>query len=73
MRSTRTYLVVNRARSENSLIAAQAGSLGLEVLAFIPEDENVGTYDAQGRPLLDIPDTSPSLTAVREMVRRLFD
>ena len=72
MRSTRTYLVVNRFKTENRLITAQAADWNLEVLGFIPEDETLAEYDSIGKPLIELPDTSPSLVAAREIVRKLF-
>ena len=71
MRFTRTGLVINRCRSGTEDIVRKAGEWGMEILGAIPEDENLSTYDAAGRPLTDLPPSSPSVVAARDILARL--
>jgi CO dehydrogenase maturation factor len=68
---TRTGLVINRFKGDDTLIAERAGQLGLQILGRIPEDDRVAEYDAVGRPLVDLPASAPSVIAVREILGRL--
>jgi len=71
MGHTRTGLVVNRFKGDDTLIAERAGQLGLEILGRIPEDDRVAEYDAVGRPLVGLPNSAPSVIAVGEILKRL--
>lgn len=64
------HLLVNRTRDENDRIHAEgaAGKLGLNIIGCIPEDPRILEYNAKGRPLFDLPDHSPSVAALREVV-----
>jgi len=48
-----------------------AEQAGLEVVGFIPEDENITQYDLAGKPIFDLEDNSPSVIAVREIAKKL--
>ena len=67
----RTGLVINRIRRETEQIKARAQQMGLDVLGFMPEDSNIAEYDLIGKPIIDLPDTSPSVMAVRRIVKSL--
>jgi len=65
-------LVVNRVKpGEEELASKSAKETGLELLGFVPEDENLARYDSTGQPLLEIANTSPSIVAVAEVLRKL--
>jgi len=64
------FLVANRTSPENEeKIREYAKEIGLEVLGFIPEDENVSKYDFEGRPLMQL--NSKALSAVEKIVEKL--
>lgn len=71
MNSTRVGLVVNRFKTANSLIESMAEEAGLEILGFIPEDDILAEYDAEGKPIVDLPKSSPSVDAVPGILRKL--
>jgi CO dehydrogenase nickel-insertion accessory protein CooC1 len=48
-----------------------AEEAGLDVLGRVPEDAALAEYDALGEPILDLPETSPSVAAVREILRKM--
>lgn len=68
MSPVRTGLVVNRFESAGERIAAMAREAGLEVLGHVPEDSALAQYDSRGEPLTDLPETSPSVVAVRTIL-----
>jgi CO dehydrogenase nickel-insertion accessory protein CooC1 len=71
MSSVRTGLVVNRFESAGERIAARAEEAGLEVLGHVPEDAAVAEYDSLGKPLIGLPEASPSVVAVRGILQAL--
>jgi len=71
MKSTQTGLVINRLKGDDRPITEIARERGLEVLGCIPEDENITEYDSVGKPIIDLPDTSPSVIAVQEILKRI--
>jgi CO dehydrogenase maturation factor len=56
---------------DESILMEYARSIGLEYGGYIPYDRNVSLYNMKGIPILRLPDDSPSLLAVKSMVRRL--
>jgi len=64
-------LVVNRLKGSNQLVSESAQRLGLKVFGYIPEDENITKYDLAGKPIVDLPDTSPSVKAVRAVLKEI--
>ena len=71
MRLAQAGLVINRLKGGNELITERAKEWGLEILGCVPEDENITEYDAVGKPIIDLPDTSPSVIALKEIVERI--
>lgn len=71
MKPTQIGLVMNRWRGENAYLNEEAQQSGLEILGFIPEDENITKYDRVGKPLIELPNTSPSIIAVHEILRKI--
>jgi CO dehydrogenase maturation factor len=67
----RAGLILNRFRGKRSPVKKVTQQMGLEILGYIPEDKNVNHYDAIGRPLLELPPDSPSLTAVRQILKKI--
>lgn len=71
MKSTRVGLVINRVKNEISSIEGAAQQSGLEILGYVPDDENITHFDAVGEPLLKLPDTSPSVVAVQRILGKM--
>jgi CO dehydrogenase maturation factor len=71
MSSVRTGLVVNRFVSSGERIEVMAEEAGLDVLGRIPEDAVLAEYDALGEPILGLPEASPSVTAIRDILQEL--
>jgi len=67
-----TGLVIGRVREgQEEQLRQAAEQAGLEVVGLIPEDINITQCDLAGKPIYDLEDNSPSVVAVREMVRNL--
>jgi len=71
MRSTQTGLIINRSKGGDELITERAKQWGLEILGCIPEDENITKYDSVGKPIIDLPHSSPSVVAIEEILKRM--
>ena len=71
MKSTRTGLVINRLKADGKPMTEIAKEWGTEFLGCVPEDENITEYDSVGKPIIDLPDTSPSVIAVQEILKRI--
>jgi len=63
-------LVVNRVRQEKELESIRE-RISLRLLGWIPEDDLIRDYDFRGRSLLELPDASPALRVVAEVIERL--
>ena len=64
-------LVINRFREGSKLASEVTRKPGLKTLGHIPEDESITEYDLVGKPIIDLPDTSPSVEAVRMILREI--
>jgi CO dehydrogenase maturation factor len=73
MKNTKTGLVINRwqAKTDDRLIEENAKRWGVDILGRIPDDDCITEYDSAGKPLIDLPNTSPSVMAVKEILRRI--
>jgi len=61
------YVVVNKVTPERrEKVIENAAGLGLQVIGSIPYDESLAKFDLVGDPLMGLPDDSP---AVKEMVQ----
>ena len=68
---TRTGLIINKFKGDRGRAEEVTRQMGLEILGYIPEDENVAHYDSLGRPLLELPADSPSLVAIPQILRQI--
>ncbi|MFC1924802.1 AAA family ATPase [Chloroflexota bacterium] len=71
IRPVQTGLVINRFKGEDKLIRESIDKWNLRILGHVPEDENITQYDLTGRPIIDLPDTSPSVLAIAEILRKI--
>src|SRR5512136_1136375 len=63
-------IVFNRVTGNRPFLEQSAQKIGLEILGFVPQDDNIAYHDLIGKPILELPATSPGLTSVREIVRK---
>ena len=64
-------LVINRMTEKKKAIVQAAQQTDLKILGYIPEDENITKYDLAGKPILKLPDTSPSVIAVEKILSEI--
>jgi CO dehydrogenase maturation factor len=64
-------LILNRVRGDQ-LDKKLVEKTGLEVLGWVPEDKMLNDYDRAGKPLFDLPNDSPCLLAVCEVLKKLI-
>jgi len=60
-------LVINKVQGNEELLEQFAHEMGLEVFGYIPQDENIAYHDLVGKPITELPATSPGLAALRDI------
>jgi CO dehydrogenase maturation factor len=68
IRCEKLGLVFNRVQGNEELLKQAAREIGLQVFGYIPQDENIAYYDLVGKSILELPKTSPALSAVNNVV-----
>ncbi|MFN2166220.1 MAG: AAA family ATPase [Anaerolineae bacterium] len=70
----RSGLVLNRVSGEPPAAVSEAiASLGVPLLGTLPEDPDIRTYDAEGRPLVELDDSSAIYPAVKTILASCLD
>jgi len=66
-------LIVNRAPDGDLPpgVQEEIKSLNLDLLGVIPQDESVFNFDAEGKPVADVPDDTPIKIAVKSIIDKL--
>ena len=65
--------VINRVPGEmDPIIRQKVEERGLEIFGSIPEDDQIGRFDLEGRSLLDLPEDNKVAQAVQEMVEKIL-
>ncbi|MHC1592171.1 MAG: ATP-binding protein [Candidatus Helarchaeales archaeon] len=66
------YIVGNRFSEEaKKFLEEKAKEFGLEVIGYMPADDIIAQFNLEGKSLLEIPDDSPALKAVKEIARKV--
>lgn len=71
VRFSRIGLVINRMKEERKAITQAAQQIGIDILGYLPEDENITKYDLVGKPIIELPDNSPSIMAVEKILAKI--
>lgn len=72
----RIFLIVNKVREEEQVKRALPGLIaqsGLELLGTVPEDETIGAFDLVGTPIIELPDDSKAVVAVKEICEKVCE
>jgi len=66
-------LIINQAPTDNlpDGILEEIKTQNLDLLGIIPQDEEVYNYDAEGKPITQLPETTPIKTAIKEIIKKL--
>lgn len=66
------YLIINRTSLEEvEILKGEVDKTGLSLLGTIPQDRSLVEYDLHGRPLFQLPEDSPAVQAVLEILDSL--
>lgn len=67
------YLVVNRVKDcqTREHLKCMANKNGLNIVGFVPEDINIEGYNLKGVPIIDLPDNSPSVMEMKNILNKL--
>ncbi len=66
------YVIVNKVTAgRKEKVLENASSIGLKVIGTIPYDENLAKFDLVGDPLMGLPDDSPAIVEMRQVVKEL--
>jgi len=66
------YLIGNRWKPDmQPLLQEESKKLGYEFVGIIPTDDNIFTYNLTGKRLLDLPQDSPAIPAVKQILTRI--
>jgi CO dehydrogenase maturation factor len=69
----KTYLLINRvAHDPPAQILEEVEKLHLNLLQIIPEDNNIIDHELRGIPMLNLEESSPSVTKLREALTKIF-
>ena len=62
-------VILNRASEEQAnAFSDSVSKYGIELAGIVPEDNNITTYDLTGTPLIDLPEDSPAVIAVKKIL-----
>jgi len=66
------HVILNKVTPQNrERLNEYAQELGLEVAGMVPFDEEIAQFDLDGRPLIELPDTSPAAVEMENIIMKL--
>jgi CO dehydrogenase maturation factor len=66
------HVILNKVTPQNrERLNEYAQELGLEVAGMVPFDEEIAQFDLDGRPLIELPDTSPAVIEMENIIIKL--
>ncbi len=69
---SRSYLVMERTSGKLAAASEEAiARMGIDLAGRIPLDKYILEFEESGKPLTDLPDNSPAVTAVADLMERL--
>ena len=74
MKPSKVKLIINRAPSGELAqgILDEIASQGLDLVGVVPQDELVYEYDSEGRPTIQLPESSKARIAIENIAKVLF-
>ena len=66
-------VILNRVKGNTSFVMKKLEDLDLPLIAEIPEDNTIIEFELKGKPIIDIPEDSPSFLAVNNLVEKIFN
>lgn len=66
------HLVITKCADENDeLMLEEVKKAGINLIGIIPVDEQVYKFDLHSKPLFDLPDDSPAVVSVRNILKKV--
>jgi CO dehydrogenase maturation factor len=66
-------LIVNRAPDQlNQAFLDEVEKIGVPLLCTIPQDDNLLQFDMERRSMLELPDDSPAVVAVKDLMEKII-
>ena len=69
----RIGLVINKRSGADELVDELRKKMDLTIWGYLPNDDNVSSFDSLDKPLLDIPADAPILAPVRKILETIMD
>ncbi len=66
-------VIVNKVKGNIEIIHKKLDELNLPIIGQIPDDQNITNYDLEGKPLIEILDSSPSLIEMKKIVKKILN
>jgi len=66
-------LILNKVRGNIDILLKRINKLNLPLLGEIPEDETILDFDLKGKPLINIPTNSNSLSPIQKIVVKVLE
>ncbi|MBD3194039.1 MAG: AAA family ATPase [Candidatus Lokiarchaeota archaeon] len=66
-------LILNKVKGSYDSLLEHITNLNLPVLGKIPEDEMISQFDLEGRALIQLPENTPSIISVRNIIEKLLN
>jgi CO dehydrogenase maturation factor len=70
------YLVLNKVTEDEAVKNALDGMVknsGLTLIGTVPEDENIRAFDLVGKPIIELPEDSKAVVAVKEIFEKVCE
>ena len=70
------YLVLNKVTEDEEVKNALAGMVkdsGLTLIGTVPEDENIRAFDLVGKPIIELPEDSKAVVAVKAIFEKVCE
>lgn len=65
-------VILNKVTPENrKRLVEYSQELGLELAGMVPFDEGIARFDLEGRPLMELPETSPAVVEMENVITNL--
>ncbi|MHA1147904.1 MAG: nucleotide-binding protein [Promethearchaeota archaeon] len=66
-------VIINKVKGNIDPILQKLNQVALPILGQIPEDEKIVEFDLNGRPLIELDNTTPSYSVLKEIVKNILN
>ena len=65
-------VIINKVKGNIDIILKKLNELELRIIGQIPEDQKITEFDLAGNAIIDLPDDSPSLIEIKNIVKKIL-